>query len=96
MLKRLKSLKKKLNPGLKENTLRSKITTFIANQHSQQKFTPLVDNFIDKAHVEPLHLKNNACPLAHRLLLNTAISWFKLTVSSFSKVSPHCIFLQIY
>ena len=67
-------------------------TTFNANQHSRQEFTPLVDNIIGKAHLEPLHLKNNAYALAHHLLVNIAISWFKLTVSSFSKVSPHCLF----
>ena len=67
-------------------------TTFNANQHSRQEFTPLVDNIIGKAHLEPLHLKNNAYALAHHLLVNIAISWFKLTVTSFSKVSPHCLF----
>ena len=30
--------------------------------------------------------------MAHRLLLNIAISWSKLTVFSFSKVSHHCLF----
>ena len=85
---------KKTESWSKENTSRSKITTFIANQHSRQEFTPLVGNLIDKAHVEPLHLKNNACALAHRLLLNIAISWSKLPVSSFSKVSQHCLFYK--
>ncbi len=90
--KAVEKFKQKLNPNLTENTLRSKITTFIANRKGRQQFTPLVGDLIDKAHIEPLHLKNNACALAHRLLLNIAISWSKLTVFSFSKVSHHCLF----
>ncbi|CAB4009080.1 Hypothetical predicted protein, partial [Paramuricea clavata] len=90
--KAVEKFKKKLNPNLTVNTLRSKITTFIAKQRSRQEFAPLVGDLIDKAHIEPLHLKNNACALAHRLLLNTVISWSKLTIFSFSKVSPDCLF----
>ena len=41
-------------------TKRSKVTEFIAHQKSRQEFTPLVGKLIDNAHVEPLHLKNNA------------------------------------
>ena len=39
---------------------RSKVTEFIAKSKSRQEFVPLVGPLIDKAHVEPLHLKNNA------------------------------------
>lgn len=37
---------------------RSKDTEFIARQKSRQEFLPFVGKLIDKAHVEPLHLKN--------------------------------------
>ena len=87
MLKRLRN-KKKLNPNL---TVRSKITIFIAKQKSWQEFALLVGDLIDKSHIEPLHLKNNACALAHRPPLNTVISWSKLTIFSFSK-DHHIVF----
>lgn len=58
---------------LAESTKRTKITSFIASQKSRQEFVPLVGKLIDKAHVDPLHLKNNACALAHRNLLEEVI-----------------------
>jgi hypothetical protein len=73
--KAVENYKKNLNPNL---TVRSKITIFIAKQKSWQEFAPSVGDLIDKSHIEPLHMKNNACALAHRLLLNTVISWSKL------------------
>ena len=51
------SLQKKFLP---EKTKRTKITEFIAQNKSRQEFSPLLGKLIDKAHVEPLHLKNNA------------------------------------
>lgn len=55
---------------------------------------PLVGSLIDRAHVEPLHLKNNACALTHRYLLNHAIKISHLsdTVTQFSHVPPSCPF----
>ena len=70
-------------------TLRSKITSFIAQLKSRQEFQPIVGRLIDRAHVvDPLHLKNNACALTHRLLLNEVIAMSKLgnRVKSFSQV----------
>jgi organic radical activating enzyme len=60
----VKKFKKKLNQNLSSNTKRNKVTAFIAKQKSRQEFTPLVAELISKAHIEPLHLKNNACALA--------------------------------
>ena len=77
------------------STKRSKTTAFIAKQKSRQEFVPLVAELIDKAHVEPLHLKNNACALAHRYLLNQAIEMSKPNLSacfSFSQVPPETPF----
>lgn len=46
---------------LSEKTKRTKITDFIGNElKSRQESFPLLGEFIDKSHVEPLHLKNNA------------------------------------
>ena len=72
-------------------TKRANITGFIAKQKSRQEFVPLVGELIDRAHVEPLHLKNNACALAHRYLLNQAIEMSKPHLStclSFTQVPP--------
>lgn len=89
------SLKKKIETqNVKEVTKRSKITTFIAQKCSRQEFVPLMGEIIDKAHVEPLHLKNNACALAHRYLLHHVIKNSNLSdlVSSFSRVPPNSPF----
>ena len=54
---------------------------------------PLVGKLIDQAHVEPLHLKNNACALAHRYLLNEIISISHLeSTTSFSQVPSSSAF----
>ena len=78
------------NKKIKENTKHSKITTFIPEKQSRQEFVPLVGSLIDRAHVEPLHLKNNVCALTHRYLLNHAIRILHLTdtVTLFSHVPP--------
>ncbi len=88
--------KEKLNPNLAKNTTRNKITTFIAKQKSRQEFVPLVGDMIDNAHIEPLHLKNNACALAHCHLLKLALSWSNLSsgISIFSQVPSQCLFFK--
>ena len=70
------------------STRRSKITSFIAQKHSRRELEPVVGKLIDQAHVDPLHLKNNACARAHQQLLNEVIAMSKLTdeVNSFSQV----------
>jgi hypothetical protein len=51
---------------------------------------------IDNAHIEPLHLKNNACALAHCHLLKLALSWSNLSsgISIFSQVPSQCLFFK--
>ena len=56
-----------------EKTKRSKITDFVAKQNNRQEFLPLLGSYIDKAHVEPLHLKNNAWQYFVRAVLTEAI-----------------------
>lgn len=53
-----KSLEKK---KMAASTRRAKVTSFIAQKHSRQEFESVVGKLIDRAHVDPLHLKNNAC-----------------------------------
>ena len=52
---------------------RSKVTKFIAHQKSNQEFTPLFGKLVDNAHVEPLHLKNNAWQYFFKALLKESI-----------------------
>ena len=96
VVKAVETFKEKVEmKNVKESTKRSNITSFIATQKSRQEFVPLVAELIDRAHVEPLHLKNNLCALAHRHLLNLAVS--KLTSSSiscFSQVPKDTPFFQ--
>ena len=66
----VEKFKKKIkHKNVSANTKRSNITSFIAKQKSRQEFVPLVAELVNRAHVEPLHLKNNVCALAHRYLL---------------------------
>ena len=57
---------------------RAKITNFIAKQKSRQECLPLLGNFIDKARVEPLHLKNNASQFFFKAVLEEALRESKL------------------
>lgn len=74
VVKAVEQLKQKLSKqNLSDSTKRSKITSFIAQKGSRQEFETLLGKIIDWAHVDPLHLKNNVCALAHRYLLNEVI-----------------------
>ena len=86
-----KSLEKK---KMAASTRRAKVTSFIAQKHSCQEFEPVVGKLIDRAHVDPLHLKNNVCTLAHQQLLSEVIAMSKLTdeINSFSQVPAHSPF----
>ena len=53
---------------------------------SRQEFIPPLGPIIDRIHIEPLHLKNNACALAHRYLLDEVIALSCLS-SSVKKIS---------
>lgn len=80
---------KKLAPATK----RSKVTNFIANQKSHQEFPPPIGKLIDHAHIEPLHLKNKACALAHKFLLTEVLLMTNLPKSiTFSEVPSHSPF----
>lgn len=83
---------------LSESTKRSKITKFIAEQESRQEFVPIIGELIDRAHVDPLHLKNNACALAHRYILQIALAMANLpsSINCFSQVSSQSPFLNMF
>ena len=89
-VKKVDELKKKFAKQLlTNNSKRSKITTFIASMKSRQEFLPPLGTVIDCIHIEPLHLKNNACELAHKYLLREviAISRIPQSVKTFSEIS---------
>lgn len=69
-------------------TKRNKITTFISGNNSRQEFVPLIGPFIDRAHIEPLHPKNNACQQVFRMILYESIAKSSLpkTVVHFDNV----------
>ena len=74
---------------LAESTKRSRVTALIAKLKSRQEFVPPVGPIIDRIHIEPLHLKNNACALAHRYLLDEviALSCLSSSVKSFCELA---------
>ena len=73
--KKVHVFKTKLNKKpLTEKTKRSKITGFIAGCKSRQEFEPPIGRLIDKAHADPLYVKNNACQLIHKQMLYEAIA----------------------
>ena len=43
-----------------EKQFRTKVIDFISKKNSRQEFVPLIGKLIEKAHVEPLHVNNNA------------------------------------
>ena len=97
-VKKVDALKKKLaKQQLTNNTKRSKITTLIASMKSRQEFLPPLGKVIDRIHIEPLHLKNNACALAHKYLLREVIAISRLphSVKTFSEISDNSA-LAIY
>ena len=98
VVKRVETLKKKLEKAKgSEKTKRAKITSLIAQNQSRQEFVPRIGRFIDWAHVEPLHLKNNLCALMHRKILEYAIGVSKLpqNVNVFKGVVPESPFARL-
>ena len=73
------------------------MTEFIARKKSRQEIVPLVGKFIDKAHVEPLHLKNNAWQYFFRSLLKEAIGKSNLppACKSFVEVPKNSCFARL-
>ena len=98
VVNKVEAFKKKV--ALEKNsvkTKREKITDFIAKQKSRQTFLPLLGNFIDKAHVEPLHLKNNAWQFFFKAVLEEALGKSKVPpdCKTFSEVPVDSCFLQV-
>jgi len=81
-----KVFKKKITvENISEKTKRSKITDYIAKQNSRH-------SYIDKAHVEPLHLKKKAWQYFFQAVLTEAIRKSKLPANySFQSSQPRAL-----
>ena len=62
------------NSTLSQSTIRSLITTFISSIKCRQEFPPPLGRFVDKVHIESLHIKNNAWQQWQKGLLKLPIS----------------------
>ena len=91
---KVKNFKNKMAKSkLAEKTKRTKITKFIADNKSRQEFEPRIGRLISKAHVDPLHVKNNACQLLHQELMYESIAKSSLgSVSKFENIPINCPF----
>jgi len=78
-------------------TKRTKVTDLIAQKKSRQEFIPLIGELIDTAHVEPLHLKNNAWQYFFKSLLKEAVSKTHITSSqnTFKDLEPECCLARV-
>lgn len=68
--------------GKAPKTKRNELTTFIGSKNSRQEFVPLVEEYIDLATCEPLHLKNNVCKEQFMKLLNICLADASITSKS--------------
>ena len=89
-----KSLERK---KISKKTKRSKVTEFISGKKSRQEFPPLLGELIDNAHVEPLHLKNNAWQYFFKTLLKEALGKSGLlpAISTFADVPTSSVFYKV-
>ena len=89
-----KSLERK---KISKKTKRSKVTEFIAGKKTRQEFPPLLGELIDSAHVEPLHMKNNAWQYFFKTLLKEALGKSGLlpVISTFADVPTSSVFYKV-
>ena len=93
-MKRKQELNQK---NIKPATMRSNLTTYIStNLHSRQEENPLVENYVDLARAEPLHLKNNVAKKMFRKILAGVLSQSKIakTVKYFRELPDENLFVE--
>ena len=78
-------------------TKRGKVIKFIAEKKSRQEFVPLIGHFVDRAHIDTLYSKNNACQQVFRIILYESIAKSDLakTVTQFDHVSQFAPFKKL-
>lgn len=93
VVEKKKSLEKS---KLAETTKRTHITTFISQTlKSRQEEIPLVENFIDRAKCEPLHLKNNTVKEMFMKLLRLSYSESNIgNIKTFNQVTEEKLFFK--
>ena len=90
-------LKKDLSQKrLAETTLRNRVTEYISKTlKSRQEVKPLLENFIDKAKPEPLHIKNNTVKGVFMKILKIVMGVSNIEkFKSFSDVPEDTLFFQ--
>ena len=97
MQKRLSLLNPLQKKFLPEKTKRTKLTEFIAQNKSRQEFSSLLGKLIDKAHVEPLHLKNNAWGYFFKVLVKEAMAKSKIPTAckTFAELPQDSSFVKL-
>ena len=96
MVNKVEAFKKNVAPEKNSvKTKRAKITDFITKQTSRQEFLPLLGNFIDKAHVEPLYLKNNAWQFFLRQFVRRLLENQNCHCQKVSEVPVDSCFVQV-
>lgn len=98
MAKEAEKLKLKLEKqkGLKVSK-RKKVTSLISDKKSRQEFVPLIGQFVDRAHIEPLHPKNNACQQLFSRILYESVGKSALdkSVVHFDQVTGSALFSRL-
>ena len=84
------------NKNVKPSTLRTNITTFISNVlHSRQEEIPLLEQYIDLARCEPLHLKNNVVKELFMKVLRVVLAQVNFTgITSFRNLHGENLFVN--
>ena len=83
--------------NISDKTKRKKKITIYFIGKSHQEFQPLIGSFINRAHVDPLHSKNNACQQLFQLILEESIgkSSISATVTTFNAVPVKSAFFKL-
>lgn len=95
----LKHLRKQCKKKPSRIPQKIKNNKFYFQPKSRQEFEPPIGKLVDRIHVDPLHLKNNACALAHPHLLSEVLLLSQLSnsVHAFSQApnnSPFATYIN--
>ena len=83
--------------NLQPKTVRTKLTTIIAQKKYRQEFEPLVGQIMDKAKAETLHLKNNAWQHCHLFVMKYVLKKCELShYETGNDVPPTSIISRYY
>ena len=94
-MKKVEKFKSKLSKTTSSDTNRNKVTQYIASIQSRQEEVPLLEQYIDNAKSEPLHLKNNTIKELFMKIFHicTSNSIFN-KAKSFENIPKACLFVK--